>query len=90
MPDYPYKCDECGHEWEISCSIPEYRKIRDDVICPIKECHSDNVYRVLTPIRHKSDLNWELQVERDFQRRDKLKDEAYNADIHSNKSFRKI
>jgi putative FmdB family regulatory protein len=29
MPSYDYKCDDCGHEWEVQ------QKITED---PLKEC----------------------------------------------------
>ena len=45
MPVYEYKCEECGHEFERTMRLAEYRK-REPQSCD--QCHSEKTFRIFT------------------------------------------
>ena len=42
MPTYDYKCEECGHEFEV------VQRMTDDKITTCPECNQESVKRIIT------------------------------------------
>tara|TARA_R110000851_G_scaffold327964_1_gene498087 strand:+ start:773 stop:994 length:222 start_codon:yes stop_codon:yes gene_type:complete len=49
MPTYVFGCDECKDEFEITCSIKEYKKYILPKKCDTLEC-AGAIRRLFTPV----------------------------------------